>query len=158
MRLMDLLCEELIEPTLAAAGRDAVIAELVDLLVDRSAIPPAAREDVLRAVLAREESMTTGLGGGVAVPHALCEHVEEVVGALGIHAEGVAWEALDDQPVRLVLLLLVPPGRFQAHIRTLAGVARVMNDPALRRLLFEASDARTVMDILEEREEAAAGF
>lgn len=158
MRLMDLLSEEMVEPALTGADRDAVIGELVDLLIRHQAVPATSRADVLTAVLAREESMTTGLGGGVAVPHALCESVEDVVAALGIHTAGVPWEALDDQPVRLVLLLVVPPGRFQAHIRTLAGVARVMNDPALRRLLMEATDGRTVMDILEEREEAAAGF
>lgn len=155
MRLMDLLTEDLIEPSLAGQNRDAVIGELLDLMIRAGALAPAARADALAAVLRREDSMTTALGAGVAVPHGTCEGLEEIVAAFGVHRAGVEWGALDGQPVRLVILLLVPPNTFQAHIRTLAGVARVMNDPHLRRLLYEARDARTLLEILVEREEAA---
>ena len=64
--------------------------------------------------------------------------------------------AVDGQPVRLVILLVVPPHMFQKHVRTLAGIARVLNDAALRALLFEARDPQTLLDILVEREEAQA--
>ncbi len=155
MRLMDLLTEDAIQPALASATRDGVVAELVELLVAAGTLPEARRDDAVAAVLRREESMTTGLGAGVAVPHGTCEGLDEVVAALGIHREGVDWGALDGQPVRLVILLLVPPNTFQAHIRTLAGIARVLNDPHLRRLLCEARDADAVLEILVDREEAA---
>jgi mannitol/fructose-specific phosphotransferase system IIA component (Ntr-type) len=155
MRLMDLLSEELICIPLSGSSRDAVIAELVDLLVSQGAIRSESREKVLTAVTQREESQSTGLGSAVAIPHGLCEDVDEVVAALGIHPDGVEFGAIDGLPVRLVILLVVPPNMFQAHVRTLAGIARVLNDASLRELLLEARRPETVLEILVQREERA---
>ncbi len=154
MRLVDLISEEVICPSLAGATRDAVIDELVDALVQAGHVSPEARAGVARAVHQREASHTTGLGSGVAVPHGVSDEVDRVVGALGIHRAGVDFSAVDEQPVHLVILLVVPPNMFQAHIRTLAGVARVLNDPGLRRQLMAAADSEQVMTILSEREGA----
>lgn len=155
MRLMDLLAEDAIAPDLQATTRDGVIDELIDVLVRAGSIADGARARVREAVLRREASQTTGLGSGVAVPHALSDAVDEVVAALGIHRLGVDFAAVDDAPVQLVILLVVPPNMFQAHIRTLSGIARVLNDPGLRRQLLAARDAGAVMEILVQREEAA---
>lgn len=156
MLLMDLLSEEQIAPALCGTTRDEVLGELVDLLVSAGAISPEGRELALEAVLAREARQSTGLGGGIAIPHGTCPEVEEVTAALGIHRAGIEFDAIDEQPVQLVILLLVPPNRFQAHIRTLAGIARVLNDSRLRELLIAAPDAGSVIDLLIEREEATA--
>jgi nitrogen PTS system EIIA component len=154
MRLLDLLSEDVIRASLEAPTREAAIDELVDVLVASGALPAADRDRAARAVHKREASATTGLGSGVAVPHGVCDGVGTVTAALGIHRGGVDFAAVDGKPVHLVILLLVPPNMFQAHIRTLAGIARLLNDPSLRRLLLAAPDARTVMQILEQREGA----
>lgn len=154
MRLIDLLDEDTIVPNLAGGTRDAVIEELVDLLVAKGLLPADARDAALGAILAREDSQTTGLGGGVAIPHGLCQDLEDVVGALGISPAGIDFAAIDGKPVQLVILLLVPQNRFQAHIRTLAGIARVLNDGVLRQEIVAAGDAGAIMDILVAREEA----
>ncbi|MCO5168311.1 MAG: PTS sugar transporter subunit IIA [Planctomycetes bacterium] len=154
MRLVDLISEEVIRPSLAGSSKDAVIDELIDALVAAGHVAPEARESVARAVHQREASHTTGLGSGVAVPHGVSDQVDQVVGALGIHRAGVDFAAVDGQPVHLVILLVVPPNMFQAHIRTLAGVARVLNDPGLRRQLMAATQPEAVMTILAEREGA----
>lgn len=155
MLLMDLLSEEQITVDLGGEARDAVLGELVDLLVLSGALPAEGREGALEAVLTREARQSTGLGGGVAIPHGTCADVDEVTAVLGVHRAGVDFGAIDDAPVQLVILLLVPPNRFQAHIRTLAGIARVLNDSRLRELLIAAPDAASVIDLLIEREEAA---
>jgi mannitol/fructose-specific phosphotransferase system IIA component (Ntr-type) len=154
MRLVDLISEDVIRPTLSAATRDEVIDELIDSLVESGALRPEARQQVARAVHQREASHTTGLGSGVAVPHGVSDAVDRVTGALGIHRGGVDFSSVDGAPVHLVILLVVPPNMFQAHIRTLAGVARVLNDPGLRRQLMAATNPKTVMAILAEREGA----
>ena len=154
MRLVDLISEDVISATLAATTRDQVIDELVDALVKAGQVPPEARDRVARAVHQREASHTTGLGSGVAVPHGISDSVDRVVGALGIHRGGIDFAAVDGQPVHLVILLVVPPNMFQAHIRTLAGVARVLNDPGLRRQLMAATQPQAVMTILRDREGA----
>jgi mannitol/fructose-specific phosphotransferase system IIA component (Ntr-type) len=155
MRLMDLLSEQLIQPSLTSTTRDGVIGELVDLLVAKGAISAESREGVLAAVLKREASQSTGLGSAVAIPHGLSPDVDDVVAAMGLHVAGVDFDAIDGKPVRLVILLVVPPNMFQAHVRTLAGIARVLNDAPLRERLIEARDAETILDVLIEREEAA---
>jgi len=153
---MDLLMEDQIITSLGGTTREAVISELVELLVRQGSIRSEAAPAVLSAVLAREASQSTGLGAEVAIPHGLSDQVDEVVAAMGIHRQGVDWQSLDGQPVRLVILLVVPPNRFQSHVRTLAGIARVLNDASLRALLLAADQAHTVLDILIEREEAAS--
>lgn len=156
MLLMDLLSEDVIEPSLSATTRDAALAELIDLLVETGNLSREARDRALAAVIAREERQSTGLGAGVAIPHGTCADVDEVVAALGIHRAGVPFEAIDGQPVRLVILLLVPPNLLQAHIRTLAGIARVLNDSSLREQLIASASAQELLDLLIEREEATA--
>lgn len=156
MRLLDLLTEELICPNLAGGTRDEVIDELVDTLVSAGILGAGDRDRAARAVHKREASSTTGLGSGVAVPHGVCDGVTRVVAALGVHKAGVDFAAVDGAPVHLVILLLVPPNLFQAHIRTLAGIARVLNDPSLRRLLLAAPDAETVLHVLDQREGVSA--
>jgi mannitol/fructose-specific phosphotransferase system IIA component (Ntr-type) len=156
MLLMDLLSEDLIEPSLSATTRDEALAELVDLLVSTGNLPSEARERALSAVVAREERQSTGLGSGVAIPHGTCGDVDEVVAALGIQRAGIPFQAIDGEPVQLVILLLVPPNLLQAHIRTLAGIARVLNDSSLREQLIASGSAQELLDLLIEREEARA--
>lgn len=154
MRLVDLISEEVICASLTSATRDGVIDELIEALVKAGHVAPDAGPRIGRAVHQREASHTTGLGSGVAIPHGISDDVDRVIGALGIHRAGVDFAAVDGQLVHLVILLVVPPNMFQAHIRTLAGVARVLNDPGLRRQLMAASQADAVMHILTEREGA----
>lgn len=151
---MDLLTEEGVAPALTAGDRDGVIDELLDLLITSDQLPAELRAAARQAVMTRESTQTTGLGSGVAVPHGITAGLDDVVCALGIHEGGIDFNAVDSQPVQLVILLLVPPNRFQTHIRTLAGIARVLNDPALRRKLVAAETAADLIQILEEREGA----
>ncbi|MGE0709718.1 MAG: PTS sugar transporter subunit IIA [Planctomycetota bacterium] len=155
MLLTDLLREERIRASLSGASRDAVLEELIDVLIADGALPAAARQEAIDRVRAREARQTTGLGSGIAIPHGVCEAAPDVIAALGLHRDGIDWDSLDEKPVRLVILLLVPPNRLQAHIRTLAGIARLLNDANLRQQIVDAPDAEAVMDILIEREEAA---
>lgn len=155
MRLMDLLSEEVVTTSLAAAGREEAIAALVRLLVAQGHLAAADAQAVERAVLEREAVQSTGLGGGVAIPHGLSAAVEDVVAALALLPAGVDWGSVDGEPVRLVILLVVPPNAFQAHVRTLAGIARLLNDSDLREQLLAARSPAEVVDVLIEREEAA---
>lgn len=78
------------------------------------------------AVKKRESSMTTGIGFGVAIPHAVTNLVSEVVGLAGRSRNGINFATLDNKPVRLVLLFLVPQGQFQTHLHTLANIAKLL--------------------------------
>ena len=102
MTLGNLLSADAILPEMQATERYAAIAELVALLVERGQIGPDDRETVLAALRAREETMSTGIGFGIAIPHASSDRVSKVVAAFGRSSQGIEFEALDNAPVRLV--------------------------------------------------------
>ena len=85
--------------------------------------------------------MSTGIGFGIGIPHASTDLIYEVVGALGRSAKGVNFDALDNQPVNLVVLFLVPQGQFQKHLHTLAEIAKLLHKKEFRKSLEEATDS-----------------
>jgi mannitol/fructose-specific phosphotransferase system IIA component (Ntr-type) len=127
MDLNDFLGPHPIIVDLRAENRWDAIDELIDHLVDRGRIKPENRSAIGDAVKKRELSMSTGIGFGIAIPHAATELVSEVVGIQARSRAGVPFDSLDNKPARLVLLFLVPQDRFQAHIHTLANIAKLLH-------------------------------
>jgi len=128
MDLNDFLGPQPIVIDLQAENRWQAIDELIDALVDHGKIKPENRDAILDAVKKRETAMTTGIGLGIAIPHASTSLVSEVVGAIGRSRRGVQFEALDGKPVRLVMLFLVPQGQFQKHLYALADIAKLLHN------------------------------
>ena len=112
---------------LRAMDRWGAIDELVSHLVAANKIKPEHRNSVLAAVTQRERAMTTGVGFGIGIPHASSDLVSEVVGIIGRSQNGVQFDAIDGEPVKLVLLFLVPTGQFQKHVNTLANIAKLLH-------------------------------
>jgi mannitol/fructose-specific phosphotransferase system IIA component (Ntr-type) len=94
--------------------------------------------------------MSTGIGFGIGIPHASTDLIYEVVGALGRSKAGVNFDALDNQPVKLVMLFLVPQGQFQKHLHTLANIAKFLHKPDFRSALEQAPDADVMLNIIRE--------
>lgn len=150
MDLADILTKDQIVTDLKATNRWEAIDELVDVLVATGKIRPEHRDAVVAVVRKRENSMSTGIGFGIGIPHASTDVIQEVVGALGRSRRGVDFEALDNQPVKLVMLFLVPQGQFQKHLHTLANIAKLLHKAEFRKALEEAPDAETMMDIIRQ--------
>lgn len=150
MTLGNLLSANAILPEMQATERYAAIAELVDLLVDRDQIAPEDKETVLNALRAREETMSTGIGFGIAIPHASSDKVSKVVACFGRSSAGIEFESLDNQPVRFVVLFVVPKDQFQTHLRTLAAIAKFLNDRGVRDKLGEAKTGAEILEIFEK--------
>lgn len=148
MRLTEILREDIIKVNLDATNKWEAIQELVDLLISAHELRLADRNEIIDSVFARERSLSTGLEHGIAVPHTVVNCVEDVIGALGISQKGIPFESRDEKPAKLVILLLIPQGAFQRHVRTLAGIARLGVNPELRNQLFDAKSAADVMDVL----------
>lgn len=151
MTLANLLSEAQIVPALSSDERWSAIAELVDCLVSAGKIPTADRDDVLASIRQREETMSTGIGFGIAIPHASSDKVQEVVAAFGRSVKGVQFESLDDEPVFFIVLFVVPKDQFQTHLRTLAAIAKFLNDKAVRDDLCNAPDAAAILRVFENR-------
>ena len=150
MDLGDILGPNNILPELQAANRWEAIDELIGNLVRTEKIKPEDREAVTAAVKKRENSMSTGIGFGIGLPHASTDLIHEVVGALGRSKKGVNFDALDNQPVNLVMLFLVPQGQFQKHLHTLANIAKLMHKAEFRQALEQSPDANTMLGIIKD--------
>lgn len=149
MTLADILTQDQILPELKASNRWEAIDELIDLLVSLGRIKPEHREPVAAVVKRRETSMSTGIGYGIGLPHASTDLIHEVIGAFGRSRNGVSFDALDNQPVKLVMLFLVPQGQFQKHLHTLASIAKLLHNPEFRQALEDAPDAAAMMAIIK---------
>lgn len=150
---MDL--RELFEPDDLLIDFDPVdkwdaIEQLVAHLVERGRIPAESSESIREAVLLRERSMSTGMERGIALPHAAVDDVSKVAACLGVigREDGLAFESIDAQPARLVVLLVIPRDQKLLHIRTLADLARVLGNDAVRKNLLEAGAATEAWDAL----------
>jgi mannitol/fructose-specific phosphotransferase system IIA component (Ntr-type) len=151
MSLASLLTSEQIIPEMKATERWPAIVELIDLLVNLEKIASTARESILAALKQREETMSTGIGFGIAIPHASSEAVEEVVAAFGRSSLGIEFDALDNAPVKFVVLFVVPKNQFQTHLRTLASIAKFLNDRSVRDGLAAAGTKEEILAIFQER-------
>lgn len=149
MTLGNLLSIDQIIPEMQAAERWSAIVELVDLLVARGQIKAADRDVVLGALRQREETMSTGIGFGIAIPHASSDRVDKVVAAFGRSSKGIEFDSLDNAPVQFIVLFVVPKDQFQTHLRTLAAIAKFLNDRGVRDRLGKAPGAGDILAIFE---------
>ena len=149
MDLGDILSREQIIPDLRASNRWEAIDELIANLVATGKIPAQNQEAIAAVVKKRESSMSTGIGYGIGIPHASTDLITEVVGALGRSKSGVSFDALDNQPVNLVMLFLVPQGQFQKHLHTLANIAKLLHKTEFRQALEQAPDADAMLRIVK---------
>lgn len=149
MDLGDILSPEQILPEMKASNRWEAIDELINQLVASGKIKAEHREPITAVVKKRETSMSTGIGFGIGIPHASTDLIGEVVGALGRSKKGINFDSLDNQPVVLVVLFLVPQGQFQKHLHTLAKIAKLLHRKDFRQALEEGADAKTIYDIIK---------
>jgi len=114
-------------------------------------IQPQHRDAIAAVVKRRETSMSTGIGFGIGIPHASTDLIKEVVGALGRSRKGMNFDALDNQPVNLVMLFLVPQGQFQKHLHTLANIAKLLHRAEFRQALDQAPDAEAMLKVIKDQ-------
>ena len=151
MSLASLLSAEQIIPEMQATERWPAIVELIDLLVRLNKIKGEDRESILASLKQREETMSTGIGFGIAIPHASSDRIDQVVACFGRSSSGIEFDALDNAPVNFVVLFVVPKNQFQTHLRTLASIAKFLNDRATRESLGQAGSAEDILAIFRDR-------
>ena len=151
MDLGDILTKDQILTDLRATTRWEAIEELIANLVATGRIKAEHHEAISAVVKKREASMSTGIGFGIGIPHASTDLISDVVGALGRSKPGVNFDALDNQPVHLVMLFLVPQGQFQRHLHTLANIAKRLHRADFRQALEQAPDAESMLRIIREQ-------
>jgi mannitol/fructose-specific phosphotransferase system IIA component (Ntr-type) len=152
MKLSELLTADLVLSPLEAADKWQAIEALARAAAARGKWPPERFARVHDALKAREQSMTTGMEHGIAIPHAAVDGLPAVVAVLGLSRRGVPFEALDRHPARIIVCLIIPRDQKLLHIKTLAEIARLLSRPAVRARLLEVASPQEALDVIREEE------
>ncbi len=131
-----------------AKNRWEIIEEMVDLAVKNKEISHDDAETVKNALIEREKSMSTGIGNGVAIPHCSTSKVNNIIMVMALTPKGLNFEAIDNEPVKIVILLIVPKDKLTQHIKTLANIAKMMSDASLRKNLLELKTSDSILKTL----------
>lgn len=153
MKLREFIVSEAITPDLQATDRDGAIRELVAALATAGAVPRDAVEDIVAAVVKREQNGSTGFGKGVAVPHVKHAKVKAMAGAIGRSTGGIDFAALDHQPVYTVFLLLSPENQPQQHLQAMNIVFSNLQKDMFRRFLRQSTTREAIVDLLDEADQ-----
>lgn len=150
-RVSDLLRDDLINLNLSSGEKVKALQELTDLIFEKEKI--SNREEFLKSVMAREGLESTGIGRGVAIPHARTDTIDRTVIALGRSREGVDFASLDGQPAHLIFLIVSPERDKTLYIKILARISRMVRRDEFRRDLLKAKTPDDVISLVKKSEE-----
>jgi PTS system nitrogen regulatory IIA component len=161
MKLSEFIVSQAIVPELQSTDRDGALRELVSSLADAGALPSAAIDEVLAAILKREQNGSTGFGKGVAVPHVKHAKVKRMAGTIGRSAAGIDFAALDHQPVYSVVLLLSPAPAEEAdktlanqrHLQAMNIIFSNLQKDMFRRFLRQSTTRQAIQELLDEADQ-----
>jgi mannitol/fructose-specific phosphotransferase system IIA component (Ntr-type) len=156
MSLASILGEAQVLTDFAAKDKNEAIAKLVDVLVEQKKLAPEHRAAGLTALLNREKVGSTGLEHGVALPHAIVDAPGDAMAVLAV-SPGVPFHSADGQPARILVCVLIPRAQVQKHLRTLAGIAKLLSFEETREALLRAKSPREALGVIREEERQAGG-
>ncbi len=150
MKLTEILQPSCVKVPLESKDKKSAIIELVDLLDSKHLL--SDRDIVLESVLIREQTRSTGIGSGIAIPHGKCNAVKELIMAVGIADEPIDFESVDTKPVKIILLLVSPANQTGPHIQALAQISRLMLDEKFKEKLENSNSADEAYELLSKKD------
>ena len=149
MRMSHFVVRDAILPTLTAATKEGVIREMVQSLHAAGQFANTDLEDIVKAVLRREQLGSTGIGRGIAIPHSRHAAVTQLVGTIALSSAGVPFESIDAEPVHAFVLLISPQDRPGDHLRALENVVQSMRDDAFVQALRGAATREQIWELID---------
>ena len=150
MKISDTLKEGAIIAELKATDKKAVLEELTGMLAEGSRVN---QEEMVRVLLERERLGSTGIGGGIAIPHGKLRLLQSLLMAFGRSRKGVDFDAMDGKPTHLFFLLLAPEDSTGAHLKMLARISRSLKNSVFRERLMTAADGRELYVVIQREDE-----
>ena len=150
--LTELLTPDRVKVPLGSHTKDEVLRELVRLAARD--LDPSVIEPILAAVREREQVLSTGIGGGIAIPHGKTPVVDQLIAAAGVAAQPIDFDALDGRPVQVFFLLIGPESASGAHVKALSRISRLLRRDPLRRDLREAENGDAFLRLIHDSEAA----
>lgn len=152
MNILDILSRKAIKVPLASTEKQGAIEELVDLMAAQGLVSDG--EALKKVIWEREMQRTTGIGEGLAIPHGKSPASKNVVIAIGRPLEPIDFGAIDNKPVKLIVLLTSPPDKTSDHIQALGKISRLMADPKFRIKAYTAPSADALFELFTLGEKA----
>ncbi|HEY1685549.1 MAG TPA: PTS sugar transporter subunit IIA [Tepidisphaeraceae bacterium] len=153
MKLKDFIVQDAVIPELQAKDRNSALRELVESLAASGAVDQSVVEEIVAALIKREQNGSTGFGKGVAVPHAKHPKITKMVGTIGRSADGIDFAALDHQPVYCIVLLLSPENQPQQHLQAMNIVFSNLQKDIFRRFLRQSQSKEAIADLIDEADQ-----
>ncbi|NQT32379.1 MAG: PTS sugar transporter subunit IIA [Candidatus Omnitrophica bacterium] len=152
MNISEILNKGAVSVNLTAASKDDMLSELVDLLVSSKSVRKADKPEILKRLKEREVLGSTGIGKGVAIPHAKCSKVKKMTAAFGVSKKGVDFKSLDGQSTFIFFTLIAPGETPGPHLKALAKISRLLDDRFIRERLRSAKSDNDILSIIRSEE------
>lgn len=148
MRIVEFLSLDAVIPSLEAKTKEEVLMELVEPI---TRIHPNLNKDrLVKTLVDRENLGSTGIGGGVAIPHGKFDGLTTLAASFGKSREGVDFNSMDSKPAHLFFLLVAPKDSAGDHLKALARISRLCKDPILKSSLQNAESKMEIYRLLED--------
>ena len=151
VKITDYITEDLIDLDLKSKNRESILVELSKLL-ERSKNILVEDNDIYKALVDREKLGSTGIGKGVAIPHAKTESAKELTVAFGISRKGIDFNSMDDEEVHIFFVFASPNKDSQIYLKVLARISRLIREENFRQNLKDCKTAKEVIACIAEKE------
>ena len=152
MKLTEIILFDTINPALISKKRDDSIQELLEGLVQSGVLTPTLKDDYFKKILKRERKGSTGIGKGVAIPHVKDSTIKSVKVTIGIHAQGIDFNALDREPVQIIFLVLSPEENPEEHLKAMESIVNLLSQESFRRFIKQSKTKEDIKTLLYESE------
>ncbi len=150
MKITDILNEKVIVTKLRGTTKSEILNAMIELAATSDRVTD--KEKMRSAILEREKIMSTGVGSGFAIPHGKTDAVQDIVAAFAITEQPIDYQSLDDQPVRIIFLLVGKDNSVGPHIKLLSRISRLMNKEEFRKKLIDAESSSEILQIFKQEE------
>ena len=150
MKILEVLQKEAILADLKAQDKKGILEELVAPV---AAITGISQEDLVRVLMERERLGSTGIGGGVGIPHGKLKELDSLVLGFGLSRKGVDFESMDSRPTHIFFLLVTPENSTGLHLKLLARISKILKHDPFRERLLNAADDEEIYSIIQEEDE-----
>lgn len=152
-KLHNVFPKKVITDKVKATDSEGVIRELLGLLVNTTQISESVVDDLANALLEREREGSTGIGGGVAIPHIKTDLLDGVFGAIGRSEHGIDFNAVDGEPVYLFFLFFAPQDQTETHLEILKKISAMVRNKLYCQFMRNAKKKSDIHDVLKEFED-----
>lgn len=150
MKILDALPKEAILSDLKASDKKGIIEELVSPVAKLAGVNS---DDLVRVLMDRERLGSTGIGGGIGIPHGKLKDLDSLILGFGLSQKGIDFESLDHRPTHIFFLLVTPENSTGLHLKLLARISKLLKHEPFKEMLLNASDVEEIYSIIKEQDE-----